>query len=246
MTLRPQKRQTLESFSYLWKVDDAEWYQNRKNDWKRLQSDIFYDCELRDIKQYQEYFLKGKLDGYINEDTLFFLTPIVTKEDSDGFFYSDVFLDEERERIITQPYTWRIEKTQQGHEMVTRYVRSFAEYRLAGGTSDVVLNDKIIFKPNDFVKQYIRGSLSIFKGMGSYSPAIDTLDFFMDSLPLLTDKCVVQMYDEPNILLFIVNEGCEIILRNELSHPSAKFQAQQLLNHKDEIIAIWEALDDTK
>ena len=155
MALRPQKRQDLESFSYLWKVDDAEWYQNRKNDWKRLQADIFYDCELRDIKEYQEYFLKGKLDGYIKEDTLFFLTPIVTKEDSDGFFYSDVFLDEERERIITQPYTWRIEKTQQGHEMVTRYVRSFAEYRLAGGTSDVVLNDKIIFTPNDFVKQYI-------------------------------------------------------------------------------------------
>lgn len=243
MVLSSNERKALKSFSYLWKQDDENWCSNRKSDWKRLQADIFYDCELRDIKEYREYFLVGKLDAYIAPCILFFLTPVENREDSDGFFFSDVFSDEDRENIISVPYSWRIEKTQKDHEMVTRYVRSFTEYRLACGTSDVVLNDKIIFTPNDFVKQYIENSLAIFKGRGSYSASLDTLDFFMNSLPLLTDKNVVQMYDDPNILLFIVNEGCEIILSSESSHPSAKFHAQQLLDQKDKIIEIWNSLD---
>ena len=242
MALRPQKRQDLESFSYLWKVDDADWFNNRKNDWKRLQSDIFYDCELRDIKQYQEYFLKGKLDGYINEDTLFFLTPIVTKEDSDGFFYSDVFLDEERERIITQPYTWRIEKTQQGHEMVTRYVRSFAEYRLAGGTSDVVLNDKIIFTTDKFIKYYFKNTSYLFKGH-TYSPVLDTFDYFIEALPLMEDKNIVKMYGSTNFILDVLNIDFPKILNEKSLNKPAKLLAQKFLDHKDEIIKIWNELN---
>ena len=243
MTLRPQKPQALESFSYLWKVDDAEWYQNRKKTWKMLQADMYSDGELKDIKELQEYFLKGKLDGYIHENTLFFLTPIETKEDSDGFLYSDVFLDEERERIITLPYTYGIENAPNGEEFIKTYVRSFAKFRLAGGTSDVVLNDKIIFTPNDFVKEFIQGSLNIIKSKGTYSAAIDTLDFFMESLPLITDKSAVKYYNIPNALLGILDEGCSHALSWEGSNPSAKFHAKQLYRHKNEIIKIWNELN---
>ena len=242
MALRPQKRQDLESFSYLWKVDDTEWFNNRKNDWKRLQADIYYDCELRDIKKYQEYFLKGKLDGYIPVRILFFLTPIVTKEDSDGFFYSDVFLDEERERIITHPYTWRIEKTQQGHEMVTRYVRSFAEYRLAGGTSDVVLNDKIIFTTDKFIKYYFK---SISVGVHTYFPAYDTFDYFIEALPLMEDKNIVKMYGSTNFILDLLNIDLPEILNEKSFNKPAKLLAQKFLDHKDEIIKILNTLDLT-
>lgn len=81
---------TLESFSYLWKVDDPEWVAQREADWDEFLKPVFKDYPKDEKKVLKNYFMYGEMKRYYPVLCWFFLTPYESLEDLKKLFNSGV------------------------------------------------------------------------------------------------------------------------------------------------------------
>ncbi|TCI03138.1 hypothetical protein EZV61_09600 [Corallincola luteus] len=96
------KRDRLLPFKSFWRSDDAEWSKVRTSDWKKIRKVIAAGgTSAKSLKKFENYFLRGDIDGYIPPNDKFFMTPLTCAQEVSDFFYSDVFGFDGRATIIS-------------------------------------------------------------------------------------------------------------------------------------------------
>ena len=85
------KKQALQQFHYLWRLDNKDWVKERKEQWKYLAENNFLESSAKSLKKNSLYFVKGEIDEYIGESIQFLFTPYDSSECARSVFYSELF-----------------------------------------------------------------------------------------------------------------------------------------------------------
>jgi len=239
MSINLERLKALKSFSFLWKTENEDWLLQRKSDWRTLQNSVFTGHELEDIKRYMTYFLYGTRDAYIHASIIYLLTPLDNKNQADDFFFSDVLTDADRYQIVTGGYGVDIDLVDsESLPFVRKYIKSFVEWRRGGGVGSVSLKNEVCYRPDDFVQGYLSYSFNLYLKRQKYSPSLDLLDYFLKSFPLLQDKKIIESIKSRDRVAELIDWSVDI-LKDKKATSAMKEHANQLLDNRDEIEAIW-------
>lgn len=239
MARNKEYRKALQSFSYLWKVDDDSWLKDQKEMWRVLRDNLYKGSDVDDVRGYQDYFIYGRNNSYIPPHTLYFLTPFQIREQADNFFVSGMLSDRDRSSIIGGGFVRGLGDINQDCRIIVRKkVREIIEWRRGSGLHEIHVKNELCHRPDDFIKSYIDQLFNLYIKRKKYSPSLDLLDYFLKSFPLLQDKKIIESIKSRDRIAELIDWSVDII-KDKKATPAMKEQANQLLDNRDEIEAIW-------
>jgi hypothetical protein len=230
----------INSFCYLWKVDDKYWLDNRKKEWKFLVNHGFSHFSTTENKKYKTYFLYGKKEPgcYISPIIFLFMTPLHTDEQLKEFFHSKVFSYEDRGELYSH-YAASASTYGEGMEWQRDKVKFFVKNILTKKyrkIEELVEKKSFIVSPNPsfWCSLFCAKARQVMNEEIECHACVDTIDYFVSALPYATDEFHRKRIKVDSILQL----SKEILSRDNVS-PVAIEMAKKLADKKKEILHAW-------
>ena len=240
--LHKDRKSSLDALSYLWKVDDPEWVEQRELDWKALRELLKKDgCKKDELALLEGYFKSGEAKDYIPTITLFFYAPYKTKDDLKLLLGSALFPASERKKILRDYlfalYQYRNLSWYDSHK------ECFAKTFYAGKYEKIIdYNGKfeveISPEPSYWTNFYVNQSVKALNENTIYAPCFDCVIYFKSILPY-AKKQKFRKTTKINELLSLIDEGKAGSLSG-LNDNASEF-LERLIASEDEIVSAWQA-----
>jgi len=233
------RNEALKEFLYLWKTEDQTWLNARKEDWRRLVSQGFSEFGAAERKEYLEYFLHGKKDGYISESILFFLTPFDSAETAKKFFHSSVLDTSGRAKVLVG---YLDVASDYGQELswLRDQIRYFVEgvlgdtYRVLQEQSGKRLK-RYSTEPTFWCEGFTTRAMGVLLGERDYHGYVETVDYFVSALKYALPENWRLGRSPADTLLDAANSTLATSTASEV----ARQLARQLMEKEAEIRSNW-------
>src|SRR5690606_18233404 len=215
------------------------WLNARKEDWRHLISQGFSEFGAAERKEYLEYFLHGKKDGYISETIVFFLTPIDSAETARKFFYSQVFDTSGRAKLwvgyldLASDYgdglSWQQDQIRYCVEGVLG--DSYSGRQEQTGKALATYSTE----PTCWCQGNMTRAMEVLQGERGYHGVVEAVDYFVSALKYaLPEKWKLRRTTVDTLL-----EAAEAALAEPTTPEVARQLARQLMEKEAEIRSNW-------
>lgn len=232
------KKEALQRFHYLWKLDNKDWVKERKEQWKFLAENNFQESSAKSLKKNSLYFVKGEIDEYIGESIQFLFTPYDSAQCARDVFYSDIFTPYDRSRIFSE-FINSASIFGKGLPWLRQHIVWFVEgimgknYEIIkekdGGDFRVLSTD-----PSFFCKIYCVKARMVLEGDLEYHGVVDCLEYFTSALSSAVD---IDCRERISLSKFM--SAAEAVIKNGSASPLAIEYANRVITLKKEILEAW-------
>jgi hypothetical protein len=225
----------------LWKTDDKEWMKQRRLEWKIMEESRLQKLSKRDIADYKRFFLKGdKKKGFLGDWSLYLFTPFTDANEAKLAFFSSIFGKSGRERILSQflhaGMMW-------GRDMpwIRQSMKAFSEGVLGNEYQEphcVDFDGKKVRpgEPETFCMYATMYSTDVMAGKLVYHGYLECFEYFLSAMRVCEDK--PDRLSSTHIPE-LIEESRNYLTSEEPDEDALKF-AQKVVDHKDEMMAIYE------
>lgn len=234
-----RKLNAVAQLQQLW-VDSPQWISSRKEEWKLAVRGVFSEESAKDLKTFGEYFVHGRLTGYIPAVLLYLFTPYNSPETAKLVFESDLFGWQERRTILTK-YVFSAPKEGADMPWVRDHIVFFIEGVLGHEYKEVKekvgKGEEIIsLEPTAWCLSYVTDARKLMDGKVAYSACVDSIDYFVSALEHASHP---RFRKYLNIDELISRAGAK--LDNPNASELVSGFACNILSRKAEILGAWKA-----
>ncbi|MBQ0775908.1 MAG: hypothetical protein KBT87_14655 [Gammaproteobacteria bacterium] len=170
----------------LWKVDDKEWMKQRREDWIILEQNAWPKASKRELAEKKRFFLKGEKKTYINELSLYLMTPFSAPDEARLVFYSDLFRHPSAKMNVLGQFVFIGSKLGRGLPWIQRSMQVFcvgvlgSEYKTP---HCVDFNNEEIYPDDSDVlcRIYTLAAEEVFSGDYDYHGVMECFDYFLSA-----------------------------------------------------------------
>ena len=244
MTVADKK--ALESIKHLWKTDDPEWVQQRKDEWKVLRSTIYSDESREDQKECAKYYVFGERNFrvYIPGSNIYELTPHATPEEAKEVFYCGLIDYMNKKRILSFGNALGLYSTLVGIPWAKVYGKNILRGILGSSYRKIEVSDRnskvvriVSPDPTRGVLQYLHSASRFLESEREYDPVIDYYEYFL-SLFSYADDLEARQGIEDAEYFEILFEVAEERVENPDDSELFKF-AERILEDRDKMLEFW-------
>ena len=239
-------KNALESIKYLWKTDDPEWVQQRKKEWRILQSSSYGDDSREDVKMYARYYVYGELDygRYISGTYKYIFAPHTTPAEVKDVLFSGLIDYQSQSGILSLSHILSIYFKLINIPWARRYIQNLMEGALGPEYHVIEVIDGCSNKmriasrePTYQVLLYLNAAIEFLEEGDSYDPVIDCYRYFMSSL-IHSDNFEHRARIQDSEKFEILFEVSEERIENPDDSESFKF-AERILEDRDKLLQLW-------
>ncbi|WP_416398397.1 hypothetical protein [Allohahella sp. A8] len=232
-----KERPELESFRYLWKLDDKEWVRQRKADWKHLAENGLARISAKGKRQYKDYFLQAKKDDFIGAVNLYFLTPFDSAESARDVFWSKLIDYQGREELLLG-YLERAATYGEGISWIKDDARYFADGVLGNEYSEVIDTTSrprnIAPDPGFIGEQFLRKTFLLLKGDIARLAYLPAIDYYISTIKYANKG---KLDDSIGIDVYI--DSAQAVLKSDSGRACALDSAKEICQREETIRANW-------
>ena len=232
------KKQALQQFHYLWRLDNKDWVKERKEQWRYLAENNFLESSAKNLKKNAQYFVKGEIDEYIGESIQFLFTPYDSQECARDVFYSELFTPYDRSRIFSE-FINDASKYGKGLPWLRQHIVWFADGVMGKNYEVIKEQDGVDYRvlsvdPAFFCKMYCVKAVMVLEGGLEYHGVVDCLEYFTSALSSAVD---VSFRKRISINKFI--STAETVAESDSVSPLVLAYAKRIVASKKEILEGW-------
>lgn len=178
-------------FKFLWKVDDKDWVQIRKAEWKQLRETSFSDWSAQELKYYSKFYVYGeeiknysKVNFSIGYAMRLYLMPCDTIEQAKEIYFT--IPAQERKNLVSY-FLVKMGKYLEDLPNTKFMIHSYAQAVFGGeykkveesnGKRAVVTSPS----PTGFCMSYVVAAITLMNEENSYNYSVDPVDYFVSAL----------------------------------------------------------------
>jgi|AntRauTorcE11898_2_1112593.scaffolds.fasta_scaffold32034_2 hypothetical protein len=224
----------------LWKTDDKEWMKQRRHEWKIMEDSAFSEASKREIADNKRFFLKGEKKGYLGDWSLYLFTPFINADEAKLAFFSSIFGKDGRERILSD---FTNAGTMWGIDMpwIRQSMKAFSE----GVLGDVYQEPHCVdfegkricpSEPEWFCMLAVTNVIEVINGEKVYHGFLECFDYFFSAMKHCHARAdCLSRTPIPEL----VRASENYLTFAQQDEDALKF-AQKVVDHKDEMLAIYE------
>lgn len=225
----------------LWKIDNKEWMDQRRDQWRALAKIVCPKCKAKEIKYFGRFFLTGEeYSGHPHMDLniRFILTPFETPETAKELF--ELIGQATNMHKVASGFMPMACKNAKDMPWLRQKVQCFSKgvlgERYKKMTRKLGAREEVVSpEPSTFCADFVDGALLMLQAKIDYHFCLDTVSYFVSALPYVTNTLF-----RPLIKLEEMYKSVENVLQyeNKLEQDTLKL-AQTLKSNRNQIMKNW-------